>query len=530
MINKIIFIIAAIVYYVYTYWKLKNDVHMLQLNSNFNVRYIRWINRNIKRVLKVRELIPLLSVIFIFFNKLTLAYISFGVIYLILFLTRNTEKQKKKLVFTARVKRLVVTVTILLLAAFLPLALNQGMYKASAVSVLAVIILVIINILTPGLILLGNAINLPMENSIKRYYYNDAKRIMKEMKNLKVVGITGSYGKTSTKHVVNKILSKSFNVLMTPEGINTTMGVTRVIRTLLKPTHEIFIAEMGAKNVGDIKEICDLVGPHYGILTSVGPMHLETFKTIENVKKTKYELMEALPEDGIGIQNMDDANIKSIPKTAKCRCVYYGIDSEIHYWAEDIKFTSKGSVFTVCKHDGSREVFQTKLLGKHNIYNILSGIAIASELGMDLKTISYAVRDLEPVEHRLEIKKKSGGITIIDDAYNSNPVGSKMALEVLSQMEGKKIMITPGMIELGEKEYELNKAFGEYAAAACDYIILVGKKQTVPISDGLKAANYPEDRYFVARNLNEAFQHLQTVAKGDSIVLLENDLTDDYNE
>jgi UDP-N-acetylmuramoyl-tripeptide--D-alanyl-D-alanine ligase len=395
------------------------------------------------------------------------------------------------------------------------------------------LILVALNIFVILATLLCNTLNKPFEDAINLYYYKDAQKKIKEMKSLIVIGVTGSYGKTSTKHVLHKILSKRFNVLMTPESYNTTMGNIKTIRMNLKPTHEIYISEMGAKNIGDVEEICDLVSPNFGVLTSIGPQHLESFKTIENVKKAKFELIEAVPEAGVGFMNIDDENIQTLP-SPKCRVVSYGIDNlKADFRAENIKFSSRGASFQVVKPDGSRAEFQTKLLGKHNIYNILSGVALATELGMELDTIAYAVRDLEAVEHRLQLKPMvlGNGVTMIDDAYNSNPVGSKMALEVLSQMDSnKKIMVTPGMIELGEQEYELNKAFGTYAADACDYVILVGTKQTKPIQEGLKEKNFDESKLFVVPNLDEAFKQLRTIASEGSVVLFENDLTDDYNE
>ncbi len=127
---------------------------------------------------------------------------------------------------------------------------------------------------------------------------NDARRIVQSMRNLLVIGITGSYGKTSVKHFLHTVLAQQFNVLMTPESFNTPMGVTRTVRSSLSPTHDIFIAEMGAKQTGDIKELCDLAQPKMGIITSIGPQHLETFKTLENVQATKFELVESLPADG----------------------------------------------------------------------------------------------------------------------------------------------------------------------------------------------------------------------------------------
>lgn len=530
---KITIYAFLIFYFIYTFWKINKDVHMFQQNSYRNERYVTWLNKNKAKAFNYKKIIlPLIGGILIFLLGSIYGIIFWSVSYLVLFLFRKKETQIIKLKYTNRVKRLIVTISALFLIITALLIFIPSIMSYVQINIcITLLVLTIMEILSPYIIMLSNIINTPIEKSRSRYYYNDAKKKISSMKELTVIGITGSYGKTSTKHVINKILSKKFNVLMTPENYNTTMGLIRTIREYLKPTHNVLIAEMGARNIGDIKEICDLVSPKYGVLTSVGPMHLETFKTIENIRKTKYELIESIPKDGIGFLSLDDENIKAIDKTAECKHIYYGISSNgLKYWAEDIKYTSKGSVFTVCKEDGTRAVFQTKLLGKLNIYNILSGAAIASEMGMDLNTISYAVRDLEQVEHRLELKKLSDTLTIIDDAYNSNPRGSRMALEVLSQMEGIRVLITPGMVELGDKEYEFNKAFGSFAADCCDYIVLVGNKQTIPIQDGLKEKNYAKEKYFIAKNFSEGFNHIKSTIKDKCIVLMENDLPDSYNE
>ena len=146
---------------------------------------------------------------------------------------------------------------------------------------------VLLSIFSYRVVSLVNIVNSPIEKWIQKGFYNKAKRKLEEMPNLKVIGITGSYGKTSTKYIVSTILSQKYNVLMTPESFNTTMGVVRTINEKLNSMHNLFVCEMGAKQVGDIKEICDLVKPDYGILTAIGPQHLETFKTIDNVKKNQ---------------------------------------------------------------------------------------------------------------------------------------------------------------------------------------------------------------------------------------------------
>jgi UDP-N-acetylmuramoyl-tripeptide--D-alanyl-D-alanine ligase len=292
---------------------------------------------------------------------------------------------------------------------------------------------------------------------------------------------------------------------------------------------------MSAKKTGDIKELCELVKPQYGLITAIGEQHLETFKTLENIINTKNELTESLPPDGMAFFNADDINCQKLAKAAQCHVIRYGIeaaDSELDYRVRDLSINEHGSNFTVVRtRDNSQAVFQTKLLGKHNIYNILAAIALASELGVELHEMLFPVRQLLPIPHRLELKHVGADIIFIDDAFNSNPVGSKMALEVIAQISGKrKIIITPGMIELGAKEDEYNERFGEYIAQVCDYVILVGCEQTKALQRGLAAKSYPENALFVAADFAAAKKHLEQILQAGDAVLFENDLPDNYNE
>jgi UDP-N-acetylmuramoyl-tripeptide--D-alanyl-D-alanine ligase len=516
----------------YTILKINKAAHYLQLSGYFSGRYLRWVMSNLQRVMGWPDLLPLAAVLLLWARQSTLAYFIWGLIYLMIAVALyNNQRQtgaKKKMVYTSRLKRL------LILAAILVAALSfwavQNLWTP-AVHLETLAVLYIVSVLTWLLVLLANILIWPLEKAINFWYYQDAEQILADHSSLKVIGITGSYGKTSTKNFLNRILAERFNVLATPESYNTTMGVILTTRTRLKSTDEIYIVEMGARKKGDIKEICDLVHPSMGILTSIGEQHLETFKDLANIKRTKFELIQSLREGGIAFVNWDDENIRSLPTVPGIRYVRYGILSEdLDYRAGSIQYDSRGSVFTVCSRKGQQGVFRTRLLGRHNIYNILAATAVAYELGMDMATIALAVRNLAPVEHRLEMKRGKDYL-IIDDAFNSNPVGSKMALEVLSKMEGSfKIMITPGMVELGSREYELNFEFGRAAAEVCDYVILVGPRQTQPIQEAFKEAHYPPDQYLVARNLNQALQHLSLIARPGSVVLFENDLPDTYNE
>jgi len=531
--NNLLF--AAAVGCALLFWsrKLKDDLQMLQQNSYRSDRYWRWIRHNPGRCLKKRDFIPILVLILVLFDLPTAAAVSFTLYYLLRILWREQRKDKLKLVFTPRAKRLfalAVTLAALCGALCLFFLVRSGGFGIPSLG--AYTALTLLSAMSFLTLAAANGLLAPLEKGINDRYFRDAQRIIREMPSLKVIGLTGSFGKTSTKNFLVRILAAQFQVLTTPGSYNTPMGVTKVIRTLLKPIHEIFVVEMGAKQPGDIRELCDLAQPSIGIITAIGEQHLESFKTLDRIKSTKFELVDALPPDGLAVLNIDDENVRQMAPRAQVKCVTYGIDSsEADYRAADIRYTSRGTSFTVSSPDGQQAEVQTKLLGRHNVANILAGIAVAHELGISLAKAARAAWDVEPVPHRLELKRTAGGVTIIDDAFNANPVGARMALEVLQALPGgRKILITPGMIELGERQYELNRALAVQAAAVCDTVILVGRKQTQPLQDGLKSVDFPADRFYVARDLADANRTMQSMVQAGDVVLFENDLPDTFNE
>ena len=333
---------------------------------------------------------------------------------------------------------------------------------------------------------------------------------------------------------------------MTPDSYNTPMGICKVIRGELTAEHKIFIVEMGAYKRGDIRELCNLASPEIGILTAVGPQHLERFKSIDNIAKTKYELIESLPSDGLAVFNCDneicagladkrEQGGSPVRRYATEPFLVASVSNSANLTAANIRHTSGGLAFTahigVDAPDIADVEIRTQLLGKHNVSNILAAMTVAIECGMTLEEIQKAIVNVEPVPHRLQLTVGVGDVTIIDDSFNANPVGAKAALEVLTEIgDGKKVLVTPGMVELGEREYEENKRLGEHAADVCDLVILVGPTRTTPILDGLKAAEYPSQQIIVALNLEEVKQHLATQVRAGDVVLFENDLPDNYNE
>ena len=349
------------------------------------------------------------------------------------------------------------------------------------------------------------------------------------MPDLHKVGITGSYGKTSMKFYLSELLSSQYETLKTPESFNTPMGVTITVRRDLKPTHEYFICEMGARRVHEIKELCGIANPHDGIITSVGPQHLETFGSIENVVNTKFELADCVKANGGKIYlNYDNELIRA--KVGEYpNAVTYGTTEGSMWRGSDVTVSDRGTEFTVTAPDGKSCRFGTKLLGEHSVQNLLGAIAYACGTGIPMEKLVLPVKRIAAVPHRLQLLDKGGGVTYIDDAYNSNPSGCRAALAVLGLFDACRILVTPGMVELGAKQAELNFEFGQEAAKACDYIVLVGKAQTQPIYDGIKDAGFDMEKVYVADGLNDALAKANSYPTDKKkVVLLENDLPDNY--
>ncbi len=517
-------IIAAFSCLLYLLPKIKLGFHMLQQEFYLTKNYARWVKKHPGRNFAFFDIVlAALLLILSTFLPIYITYIFWTAVNVLSFLARinKKEKAKKPLVFTARVKRLSVCAAILLAG------YGTAVYFLLGKIYLAILLQLAASLFAFLFVIFSNILAMPVEKMVAGYYIGDAKKIINKMSHIKVVGITGSYGKTSSKYILAELLSAKYDTLMTPESYNTTMGVVRTIRERLKPIHEIFVCEMGAQNTGEIKEICDIVKPNFGIITSIGPQHLETFKSLRNIIKTKLELTDSLSDKSCAVVNLSSEHVKANKPTG---ATSYSLTKEDggDYFAKNISYGPFGARFTICGKDIESFDVETKLLGKHNILNIVGAAAMALKLGMTPEEIARAAKRIKPVPHRLELKKQAGGISVIDDAFNSNVEGSKSAVEVLGSFErGKRMLITPGMVELGDKQYEYNFKFGEYAAKNCDYIILVGEKQTLPIKEGL--GTFPQDKIYVAKDLNDALGKMREVCTSGWTVLFENDLPDLYN-
>ncbi len=532
--NTITFIILNVPIMFYLILRTKTSLHMLQQNwYNEANRYVTWIKNNINKAFNFNELlIVALLIIGFYINKLNVLiiysfiYLLIGIIY---FNELKHEQTKKPLVITKRIRRLICTILILYCIPYLIYILKfKDVLKFLTFYKFTTFIMVFVNFL---IIWLANIINKPIEKQVFFYYKRQAIKKLKNMNKMKVIGITGSYGKTSSKNILNDILNVKFNSFATPQNFNTTYGLINSVNNYLDKFSDVFIAEMGAFRIGDIEEICDLMKPQYGILTKIGVAHLETFGNIENVAKGKFELIESLPKDGIAVLNMDDEYQVNYNLKNTCKTLWLGIDNKNgDIYADNIKLSHKGTSFDVYfKDDKKAYKFETKLLGKANIYNVLAAILLGKELGLTVEQLQLGVKLVNTIPHRLELKKY-GNINIIDDAYNSNPIGAQMALEVLNMMPGKKIIITPGMVDLGKEQYNLNKQFGKSIASVADEVILIGEEQTKPIYEGLIKKRYNKKKIHILNDIKDAFKLLNKLQDKETYVLIENDLPDIFNE
>lgn len=531
-----LFIVIISICSIYMMLNFKFDLQMFQQNSYRIGRYWRWLKKgnigSMWRLVDTACFFILFSVLLYFkVAALIVALVALAKIIIIL-----KRKSKKPLVFTPRVRRLYILTVLISAGAVVAVTIVAGTrtlwnyYPGQAVSLGFVFLLSIFSWIP---VLIADIILMPVEWCIRQRYINDAKRILRSMPDLKIIGITGSYGKTSTKHYLARILSEDYDTLITPGSFNTPMGVVRTIREKLKPYNQVFICEMGAKQVGDIKEICNIVHPHFGIITAVGPMHLETFKTLDRVCQTKFELVDALPAGGIAAVNNDSEPCAN-RKVENVKTLRYGVTSKsgCDYYARDVKYSQDGTHFTVFGPDGLKFEVTTRLLGECNVSNLLGAIVIALQLNVNPDSITRAIASIEPVEHRLSMHRTPGGVTIIDDAFNSNPEGAKMAVDVLAGFtSGTRIIITPGMVELGEKQAELNHEFGKYMGTdnRLDIVVVVGKTNREAIIKGLNHTDFDTDKIIVADSFNEAQKLIQPLLKKDTTVLYENDLPDSFN-
>jgi len=371
----------------------------------------------------------------------------------------------------------------------------------------------------------------PIEKGINKSFVRKAKKRLETMPDLIKIGITGSYGKTSVKNFLHTLLAEKYSVCSTPLNFNTPMGITKTVLQLLAPLDQVLIVEMGARQIGDIKELCEIVDPSFGIVTAVGEQHIATFQSIENVRRTKAELPEYLKsKNGFCVFNLDSENTKKIYDNVNCDKMGISVLSkESPIYATNIVTTTDGTSFILHIENFEEISVNTKLFGQHNINNLLLCVAMAVKLGLTRDELIRGLGRIMPVEHRLQLIKAENDITIIDDAYNSSIEGSEKALEVLALWKDKrKIVITPGLVELGTMERLANYNLGEKIAKVANITIIMNKVHYLPIKQGLIDKGFDETKIYNTDNMDSTKKLLEELLQPHDIVLWENDLPDNY--
>lgn len=388
----------------------------------------------------------------------------------------------------------------------------------------------ILLVITPPLLLVvANLLLSPAERSLQQSFLNDAKRILADVDPF-IIGITGSYGKTGAKAALGELLTQCLGPTFWPrKSINTVMGITRSIRENMRPYHKYAVIEMGAYNIGSIKRLCDFTPPRASLVTAVGIMHLERFGSPENVYTAKSEIAQALPKQGILVCNGDSPNARRMAREhAHDTTLLYGLDTNAGHLdcrASDITFDDKGTRFVI-HWRGQQYPGRTPLLGRPALSNILGAFTMACALGADPAYAVACMANLEPVDNRLVLDRKAC-VSFLRDAYNSNPTGFAAALEVLKTLPAtQRVVMTPGMIELGDQQFSQNKQLASEAARVADLIIVVGVINRNAILAGLAEATFPTERTIIVDSREEAFSIVQSRCEAGSLVLIENDLGD----
>jgi UDP-N-acetylmuramoyl-tripeptide--D-alanyl-D-alanine ligase len=514
-----------ICYLVFATRRLLTYLHIFQQEEYDGVRFIRWIVGRIALDRRASALLLLAGVIesVVLVPHVVSSIVASGIFLGLAAFERDPRRvAKKHLVMTSRAKRTLWVA--LVLSAFL----GAGVAMFGGRTWIWVIPVQIV----PLLLVIANICLMPYEHRAQELFWREAHAKLLALQPT-TVGITGSYGKTSVKHILGHILGSQAPVLITPGSVNTPMGVSRVIREQMGPHHRFFVCEMGAYGVGSIARLCRLVPPKLAVITAVGPAHYERFKTLDAVAQGKFELAEAAVARGGKVVVSEDvlrfACAQAFSREHPQAIVTVGTGPGCLAEVLECRQGAEGLAVDV-GWDGKRYTLRARLFGEHHAINLAMSFAASCVLGMSPDDVVLAIASVPQISHRLEVKRQGSGPIIIDDAYNSNPVGfanGLRLLDVLRSNGGRRILVTPGMVELGALHHEEHQRIGALAAAHVDVLLAVLPDRIRSLVEAYREKNTAGDIISCA-TYADADRWLQTNLRSTDVVLLENDLPDLY--
>jgi UDP-N-acetylmuramoyl-tripeptide--D-alanyl-D-alanine ligase len=499
-------------------------LHLFQQEEYDNHRFLAWVVRN--RAVDQKLSFVLVAIWLIQLALHGVPAWAFGALAgatalgVVAFEPDPRKTAKKRLAMTARARRIYVVALALLAFVSVVAALLTG----------PILLWIVPVQLVPLALVAGNLLLAPVEAKTQRRYWDEARSRLRRIDPM-VIAITGSYGKTSVKHILGHALETAAPTLITPGSVNTAMGIARVIRERLQPHHRYFVVEMGAYGPGSIRRLCELTPPKMGIVTAIGMAHYERFKSLETVAVAKFELAEAAAaQGGTIIANAEVLEFAAPQRFAAAHPDIFltvGADKGATVVITAMRQDIDGIAVTVT-WQGRQYELRAPLFGLQQGKNLGLAFAAACMLGLAPEDVVASVSTTPQIAHRLEVKREANGVTLIDDAYNSNPVGFAAALEVLDLLRasgGRRILVTPGMVELGAAHEDEHRRIGRLAADHVDVLVAVAPHRVAPLAEAFKEAapaaeivacpGFAEAQAWMARN----------VAAGD-VVLLENDLPD----
>ena len=545
-------ILAGLGFLIFAARRLLTYLHMFQQGEYDDGRFLRWLikSRAFDRRLSLALVALFLLQVTVCYWRVLVVFAS-PILLLVAFLIaawceRDPRKTAKKpLAMTARAKRIygiafglttVFALVATLVESVFEEQLGVAIYFGSLLPIAVllawsyVVWLVVVQLI-PLAVAAANLLLAPFEAANQRRYWREAHDKLLRLDPV-VIGITGSYGKTSVKHILGHVLEAAGGpTLITPGSVNTAMGIARVIRERLEPHHRYFVVEMGAYGIGSIARLCALTPPKFGIISAIGKAHYERFKSLDAVAQAKFELAEAVRDNGgtvvVAADTLAFARPRGFVEQHRDSVLIVGDDAAADLEITALRQEADGIVAAVRWRGQSYEL-RAPLYGLHQGRNIALAFAAACAIGLAPEDVVASLKSTPQIAHRLEVKRQGAGAIVIDDAYNSNPVGFASALNLLDCLrrpDGRRILVTPGMAELGSEHDAEHARIGRLAAEHVDVLVAVAPQRVAPLVTAFSDAA-PQREIVPCAGFAEAQGWLDKNLAPHDVVLIENDLPD----